>query len=430
MIDDKNITQLIEENEFLKAEINKYRSRFGGIDEEEGNRRGNNLLSESTIELPKVDVSLIESIKKELSDSEVRWRFAIEGAGDGLWDWNLTNNKVFFSTHWKTMLGFDEDEVGDTLDEWSSRVHPDDLYKCNRDIESHLLGVTPLYTNTHRMMCKNGDYKWVLDRGQVIERDNDNKPTRMIGIHTDISERIELEKRLTQSNLDKDRFISIIAHDLRSPFNTILGFSELSIKQLRKGNIEKTDKYLQILRDSSFQTYEMLNNLLDWVKSQAGKMVFEPRKANLNNIIIENIMYLDSAARKKNIEINFMHSSDIYVWCDKNMIDTVLRNLISNAIKYTNVDGVVEISCYPFDDLGYIVVSVLDNGVGIVPEIKDKLFRLDVNVSTYGTQAEKGSGYGLILCKEFVERNGGKIWIDCDIPVGSNFLFTLPLTIE
>lgn len=128
-----------------------------------------------------------------LQESEARWKFALEGSGDGVWDWNAVTNQVFFSKQWKTMLGYDENEIGDTLDEWDLRVHPDDKSTVMADIHAHLRGETTVYQNEHRVLCKDGSYKWILDRGKIIERTEDGKPLRIIGTHADISERKKAE---------------------------------------------------------------------------------------------------------------------------------------------------------------------------------------------------------------------------------------------
>jgi diguanylate cyclase (GGDEF)-like protein/PAS domain S-box-containing protein len=131
--------------------------------------------------------------QRALVESEFRWKFAIEGAGDGLWDWDVPRSTVFFSTRWKSMLGFTEDEIGNSLDEWSKRVHPDDLQRAMADVQAHLDGLTPIYRNEHRVRCKDGSWKWILDRGLVVSRDAAGKPLRAIGTHRDITEQHEAE---------------------------------------------------------------------------------------------------------------------------------------------------------------------------------------------------------------------------------------------
>ena len=133
-----------------------------------------------------------------MRESEVRWKFALEGAGDGVWDWNVLQSTVFFSPRWKEMLGFTIDEIGDGLDEWSKRVHPDDMARVMADVTAHLDGKAPTYINEHRVQCKDGSFKWILDRGLVVARDATGKPMRVVGTHSDIAERKQLEDQIHQ----------------------------------------------------------------------------------------------------------------------------------------------------------------------------------------------------------------------------------------
>ena len=144
------------------------------------------------------DIDVLKKTEEQLRKAEARWKFAIEETEQGLWDWDIPTGKVFFSRQWKTMLGYEEDEIGDTLSEWETRVHPDDLEKALKDVERHLKGETEIYLNEHRLQCKDGSYKWILDRGKVIEYDSTGNPVRMIGTHTDISEIIEKERLLQE----------------------------------------------------------------------------------------------------------------------------------------------------------------------------------------------------------------------------------------
>lgn len=148
------------------------------------------------------DITEKKRAEVELRESEKRWQFALEGAGDGLWDWNAETNKVFFSRRWKEMLGFSENEIEEKLDEWDSRIHPDDRTSVYEDLNAHFIGETDIYQNEHRILCKDGSYKWILDRGKVIERTGDGKPLRVIGTHSDISDRkkweLEREKLIAE----------------------------------------------------------------------------------------------------------------------------------------------------------------------------------------------------------------------------------------
>ncbi len=236
---------------------------------------------------------------------------------------------------------------------------------------------------------------------------------------------IDSEIKLRELNATKDKFFSIIAHDLKNPFNDIIGFTQLLALNINKYDNNKIEKFADIIHQSSKLAYSLLENLLDWSRTQTGTLQFRPEKLLLNHIINENIELLTSTAKNKGIKIYSELDSDIYVLADKNMLKTIIRNLISNAIKYTNIGGFINIKNYI--DKKFVEVSITDNGIGISSDNINKLFRIDEGFSTTGTENEKGTGLGLILCKEFVERNGGKIWVKSEEEKGSTFTFTLPL---
>ncbi len=249
---------------------------------------------------------------------------------------------------------------------------------------------------------------------------------------SDITKKIEAEQalkeresQLEQLNDAKDKFFSIIAHDLRSPFNTILGFSDLLSNNAKTYDTERIVKFSADINSAAVNTLALLDNLLNWAKSQTGQITFKPVKLNLQPIIVQTIKDLNPMAKFKNISLNYTQSEDIEVYADLNMFKTILRNLISNAIKFTNSRGTIEVNAMRKDN--FIEIAVSDNGVGMSEETLNKLFTIHANEKTLGTANEKGSGLGLILCKEFVEKHDGKIWAESEIGKGSYFKFTLPL---
>lgn len=232
---------------------------------------------------------------------------------------------------------------------------------------------------------------------------------------------IELEKM----NIDKDRFIAILAHDLRGPFGTLLGFSDLLSKNLHTYELSKIEKQVSMIHEVGNQTYELLNDLLLWSKVQSDKISFKPGKINFTTICHEVVNNLMFQATTKNISVNCNKECDLVLSADKNMLKTVLRNLVSNAIKFTNENGKINIRSKRNKINATITIS--DNGVGIDPGNISKLWESSQGYSTMGTANEKGSGLGLSLCKNFVERHGGKIWVESEPGKGSDFKFTLPL---
>lgn len=249
---------------------------------------------------------------------------------------------------------------------------------------------------------------------------------------SDVTERKVAEKmiienaaRLHELNATKDKFFSIIGHDLKGPFNTILGFSELLLERVVDKNYEEVEKFAKIINKSSSNSMDLLTNLLEWSVSQSGNMDFNPEYFDIFTFINEVTEVLEDIAKQKSITISKSLPRSLPVFADKAMVNTIMRNLISNAIKFTNKGGEIIIGAEQKED--ELIISVKDNGVGISKDGIEKLFRIDEGHSTLGTQNEKGTGLGLILCKEFVDHHEGKIWAESKTGKGSNFKFSLPL---
>lgn len=250
-----------------------------------------------------------------------------------------------------------------------------------------------------------------------------------------IKEKHNLEATLTQLNLtnnelnklnaDKDRFISILAHDLRNPFNTLLGFSELLLKNLHRYDIQKIETQLKVINKTSHQTYNLLEQILLWAKSQSGKISIENQKFSFIEVTEKIIYSFDNQAIEKNIVIYCFESEKTILSTDLNIYKAVMRNLISNAIKFTKENG--RINIFIEKSKSKNIVTVSDNGIGIEKNLIPKLWDITSNYSTTGTNNEKGTGFGLIICKELIEKLGEQIWVESEIGKGSSFKFTLPL---
>ena len=236
------------------------------------------------------------------------------------------------------------------------------------------------------------------------------------------------EAELRESNATKDKFFSIISHDLKSPFNSIVGFSSILEQQVREKNLEDIEEYAKIIQNSSQRALDLLSNLLEWSRSQTGRMAFNPENTEIVTLITDATEILGDAALHKSITITKKLPQSVIVFADKEMIGSILRNLISNAIKLTNPGGSIVVSAEQLEQ--DLKVSVSDNGVGIQTDVLSKLFRLDESYSNKGTQNEMGTGLGLILCKEFIERHGGKIWVESKVGKGSKFSFMIPKKID
>ena len=239
---------------------------------------------------------------------------------------------------------------------------------------------------------------------------------------------ISKNQELSELNHTKDKLFSIIGHDLGNQFNIILGFLEVLVSDFKKLDAGKVEIHLTNINKSAKHAYELLENLLTWAKMQANLMQFNAEVFNVLSKITESIELFDTTSAKKNIKIEVKSNEDIFVYADVNMFSTVFRNLVVNAIKFTNENGCILISAKTKGF--YCEIAVTDNGVGISEENIAKIFRIDSKHKTVGTIGEKGTGLGLILCKEFVEKHGGKIEVKSEVGKGSRFSFTLPLNLK
>ena len=229
---------------------------------------------------------------------------------------------------------------------------------------------------------------------------------------------------LREANATKDKFFSIVAHDLKSPFSNLLGLSEIILENIELYDKAKIEEIVKLMYQSASNSYKLLENLLEWAMTRSGKIKWVPGNLNLNLYIDENIELFSSVADNKQISFQKEMQGDTYVYADKNMVNTIIRNLITNAIKFSFNDGKIFIKS--FENGNYIQVDISDNGIGMEKNSLNNLFKIDTSFTTLGTAKEKGTGLGLLLCKEFVDINGGKIWVESEPGKGSKFSFTLP----
>ena len=232
------------------------------------------------------------------------------------------------------------------------------------------------------------------------------------------------ENELRILNASKNKFFSIIAHDLKNPFHTVMGYSYLLSNDYDNFTEGERRKFASDINQSTNNIFRLLQNLLEWSKSQTGRLVFNPREIELNKVMESSVSVLRSLADQKKIQLKLNASNDLLMFADPQMIETVLRNLINNAIKFTPENGLVEITAHQID--GHISVCVKDSGIGISDEEVRNLFQIDSTVKRKGTNNEDGSGLGLVLCREFVHKNNGTIWVKSAPGGGSSFFFTVP----
>jgi PAS domain S-box-containing protein len=240
----------------------------------------------------------------------------------------------------------------------------------------------------------------------------------------DITERKQSEEQLKQLNTTKDTFFSILAHDLKNPFSSLHSMSEMLINNYQ--NLEEKEKILALrnMHKSAELIFNLLENLLTWANSQRGRIVFSPEKFNLSRLIQENINLHKMHAEKKGVVLSSEIADDVSAYGDREMINTVIRNLINNALKFSNKGGKVDVEIH--DKAGFFEVIIRDHGVGIPSGNIEKLFHVEGKYKSEGTAGESGTGLGLVLCKEFVDKNGGEIWCKSKEGAGTTFHFTIP----
>jgi len=381
-----------------------------------------------------VDVTEQRLAVAQLSESETKFRNVFENSMLGksitAMDGTLSVNKSFCD-----ILGYTEQEM--TTINWKEVTHPDDVGLSNYQIEKILQQEISHASFQKRYIHKDGHIVYA-DVLTSLYRNERKEPQYFITSIKDISDRIEAENKLAmksqqleESNREKeeiiatkDKLFSIIAHDLKGNFSPLLGFAELLIEkmdQLSKEDIQSTAK---VLHESLEKQHQLLNNLLEWGHVQRGSLQFNPEIQNLRDVLLEQYQLLNQNLHDKKISIVSDVDHDIALWADKHMLDTILRNLLSNAVKFSNIGGQVHVTTQQKDTFHQINIS--DFGIGVKPENLGKLLNKNEFLSTKGTKNEKGSGLGLILCREFVETHGGRIWVESQVGKGTTFSFTIP----
>ena len=289
-----------------------------------------------------------------------------------------------------------------------------------------------LFYNAHNIKPEFPDIPIWISMVIFPLNDSSGKPERFVLMHEDISERKRSELiikqqniQLQELNLAKNKLFSIIAHDLKSPFQGFLGLTELLVEGINSFSKEELFSISKNMHESAANLFKLLQNLLEWSQIQKGTITFTPISLNLNSIISKNIEIIYQRAAQKEITILNKVTDEINIIADEKMADTVLRNLLSNAVKFTKKSGKIEINVKELKNQ-FIEISISDNGIGMSEELCNNLFKIDEKVGRTGTAGESSTGLGLLLCKEFVEKNGGKIWVKSEENVGSTFYFTLP----
>ncbi|MCX6304152.1 MAG: PAS domain S-box protein [Bacteroidetes bacterium] len=375
-----------------------------------------------------IDLTEKKVMERALRESEARWNFALEGSGDGVWDWNMKTNNVFFSKQWKEMLGYD-DAGPYMLRDWQKWVHPEDKKERKADLEKHFRGETEVYMNEHRVLCRDGEYKWVFDRGKIVSKDPDGKPSRIIGTYTDITGRKLLEQTLRDGiarekelNELKSKFVSVASHEFRTPLATILAISESLSAYGDRMTKEQQQLRLGRIRVQVAHLNKIIEEILHLSKLQAKEVALEPEYFDIAALFID-IVEGFRAQRGLGGRLVFQPpAASIPVTLDKNQVSLVLTNLLTNAFKYSGPEDPVTLVVVPGP--GRVVFTVEDKGIGIPDDDLRHLFKPFYRASNTGHIS--GTGLGLNIIMESVTRHGGTIDVDSEVNKGTIFTVILP----
>lgn len=341
------------------------------------------------------------------------------------------SEEVYFSESIKKVTGYTPLEVKHTAGRGQAFIHAEDAFNVRKIMTEFENTQTQNSINlTYRIVKKNREIIWIKE-SICTERSSSGKIIRYDGVVTDITDIKKLENSARESenhlrhlNNAKDRFISIISHDLRAPFTSILGFAEILLNENSLPETEKQE-YLNYIYESSQNQLHMVNYLLDWSRLQTGRVKMEPQRLKARTIVENCISSLTGNAIRKNIEIKTALNEDIFIQADEKLISQAIANLLSNAIKFTETGRSIEVNVNHFKK-GFVEFVFKDEGIGISEDNKRKLFKFDQKFTLEGTKGEKGSGLGLTLVKEIIEKHGGDIWFYSEINKGSEFHFIIP----
>jgi PAS domain S-box-containing protein len=373
--------------------------------------------------------------EQALRTSEGRLMTTVQSTNIGVWDWDLSSNDVYLSPEWKRQLGYDEDELDNTFQEWESRIHSEDHDRVLGTIEDYLNGRISALEIEHRLQHKDGSYRWILARGTMIKNEVDLS-SRLMGIHIDVTDRkvAEEQLRLTKeaaeaASLAKSQFLANMSHEIRTPMNGVLGMAEL----LLRCTLDEKERHLvESIQHSGTALLAIINDILDFSKIEAGKLQLERIPFDVRRTIQEAIDLSGPAAKKKQLKLSLRMDLDIpaYLLGDPTRLRQVLINLVGNAVKFTDL-GSVEVSVRSENQSNQqcgLSITVRDTGIGITPEVQTHVFEAFSQADGSTTRKYGGTGLGLAIVKQLVTLMGGRIELESRLGQGSTFRFTALFT--
>lgn len=369
-----------------------------------------------------LDITKRKEAEVELVSSKERYRDLLELAADGVLMGSGDGFIIDANTCMCEMTGRTKEQlIG--LHISNSFFTPESIAKIPFDFKSLKQG--KIVVNEQDILRTDGRILNIEMRTRMMPDGTYQSILHDISEYKHIEEEIKHQNsELSVFNATKDKFLSIIAHDLKNPFNAILGFTELLQNNIEDLDNDMLQKGLKTIENASTHAFKLLENLLTWANNQTGRTQFNPEKINVKEQINESLAMVESTAIQKNITFSVRANKHLHTLADRNMLDTILRNLISNAIKYSYKGSKIRILATTEEN--EVHISVSDDGVGIPSSKISTLFEIDKRRNTLGTDNEQGTGLGLILCKDFIDRHKGNLWIESSPDKGSTFTFSLP----
>lgn len=372
--------------------------------------------------------SLFENRTNSTNTNSEKWQFAVENSKIGVWDWDAKMNQVFYSAESKNIIGYNDHEIENNAEEWNKRVHPEDRANYNNDFQRHLSGELEVYKNEHRVLCKDGSYRWISDSGKIVSKDKAGKPLRIIGTHIDITQRKQNEMLLnenfniiTSQNKRLYNFTHIVSHNLRTHignFKNVLEFHEASNTQEEK---DEMFNYLKTISSALTTTITNLNDVIS-VNSEYNDI---NNNISINAVVRETLGNLSIDIAKKRAIINTDIPSNLYLKGNSAYLESIFHNLISNAVKYVNPNNTPVVNIKGIQTEEGFEISISDNGIGIdLKKYKEQIFGM--YNTFHESNREDSEGVGLYLTKIQVEDLGGKITIDSELNEGTTFKLFFP----